>query len=110
MRPLIRRLSLLTVLLVGCLTMMSWFQPAEAAITDSSSSALIGAATYRNAADDKLSEEYGKKIDLNNTNIFAFTGLRGLYPTVASNVLKNCLLYTSPSPRDLSTSRMPSSA
>ena len=25
-------------------------------------------------------------------------------------LLKNCLLYTSPSPRDLSTSRMPSSA
>eukprot|EP00831_Metopus_contortus_P048859 TRINITY_DN40028_c0_g1_i1.p1 TRINITY_DN40028_c0_g1~~TRINITY_DN40028_c0_g1_i1.p1 ORF type:complete len:115 (+),score=43.27 TRINITY_DN40028_c0_g1_i1:32-376(+) len=25
-------------------------------------------------------------------------------------ILKNCLLYTSPSPRDLSTSRMPSSA
>ena len=28
----------------------------------------------------------------------------------ANNGLKNCLLYTSPSPRDLSTSRMPSSA
>ena len=28
----------------------------------------------------------------------------------ASNKYKNCLLYTSPSPRDLSTSRMPSSA
>ena len=27
-----------------------------------------------------------------------------------SSLLKNCLLYTSPSPRDLSTSRMPSSA
>ena len=26
------------------------------------------------------------------------------------SVLENCLLYTSPSPRDLSTSRMPSSA
>ena len=26
------------------------------------------------------------------------------------NYLNNCLLYTSPSPRDLSTSRMPSSA
>ena len=25
-------------------------------------------------------------------------------------IIKNCLLYTSPSPRDLSTSRMPSSA
>ena len=27
-----------------------------------------------------------------------------------NNLSKNCLLYTSPSPRDLSTSRMPSSA
>ena len=27
-----------------------------------------------------------------------------------ADVYKNCLLYTSPSPRDLSTSRMPSSA
>ena len=27
-----------------------------------------------------------------------------------SPLVKNCLLYTSPSPRDLSTSRMPSSA
>ena len=26
------------------------------------------------------------------------------------NMFRNCLLYTSPSPRDLSTSRMPSSA
>ena len=26
------------------------------------------------------------------------------------NTVMNCLLYTSPSPRDLSTSRMPSSA
>ena len=28
----------------------------------------------------------------------------------ADDLLKFCLLYTSPSPRDLSTSRMPSSA
>ena len=27
-----------------------------------------------------------------------------------AKLLENCLLYTSPSPRDLSTSRMPSSA
>ena len=31
-------------------------------------------------------------------------------PTDDSNKYKTCLLYTSPSPRDLSTSRMPSSA
>ena len=29
---------------------------------------------------------------------------------VAKNMVDSCLLYTSPSPRDLSTSRMPSSA
>ena len=29
---------------------------------------------------------------------------------IKKNVVKTCLLYTSPSPRDLSTSRMPSSA
>ena len=28
----------------------------------------------------------------------------------ADHVVETCLLYTSPSPRDLSTSRMPSSA
>ena len=32
------------------------------------------------------------------------------YSTLILDVLKACLLYTSPSPRDLSTSRMPSSA
>ena len=30
--------------------------------------------------------------------------------TYVDNIFKACLLYTSPSPRDLSTSRMPSSA
>ena len=42
--------------------------------------------------------------------------LGGTYPILQIAVLRNlfgvlpCLLYTSPSPRDLSTSRMPSSA
>ena len=31
-------------------------------------------------------------------------------PAAKNAVNKDCLLYTSPSPRDLSTSRMPSSA
>ena len=34
--------------------------------------------------------------------------LVGVYIDITGN--KDCLLYTSPSPRDLSTSRMPSSA
>jgi len=37
-------------------------------------------------------------------------GIGRYQPHSASDVLSNCLLYTSPSPRDLSTSRMPSSA
>ena len=89
MRPLIRRFTVLSVLLIGCLAMMSWFQPVEASALDIHSPTLMGETVYRNAADDKLSEEYGQKIDLNNTNIFAFTELRGLYPTVASKVVKN---------------------
>ena len=44
----------------------------------------------------------GKKI------AFAFEGAE-LFDSHSED-LKNCLLYTSPSPRDLSTSRMPSSA
>ena len=49
---------------------------------------------------------------------FLDVALNGLFP-VADNSIKgigtdgtllSCLLYTSPSPRDLSTSRMPSSA
>ena len=39
-------------------------------------------------------------------------GNEGLYNTFMENfpITDTCLLYTSPSPRDLSTSRMPSSA
>ena len=37
-------------------------------------------------------------------------GMTMKYPTVKDLVNYGCLLYTSPSPRDLSTSRMPSSA
>ena len=38
------------------------------------------------------------------------TGGPSAISSVMINAIKGCLLYTSPSPRDLSTSRMPSSA
>ena len=38
-----------------------------------------------------------------------FDRLKNLFEMVMANTI-TCLLYTSPSPRDLSTSRMPSSA
>jgi len=52
------------------------------------------------------------------SNILSITGARSLFPLMlprplwdrANGLDSSCLLYTSPSPRDLSTSRMPSSA
>ena len=59
-----------------------------------------------------------KLIDPNNENKFLCVGdlvNRGpesekVVDYVIKNNVKSCLLYTSPSPRDVSTSRMPSSA
>ena len=47
----------------------------------------------------------GDRVALTNVRLADFTGS---WSSVTANT--DCLLYTSPSPRDLSTSRMPSSA
>ncbi|MDJ0798739.1 MAG: photosystem II complex extrinsic protein PsbU [Calothrix sp. MO_167.B12] len=47
-----------------------------------------GGLTRRNQADDKLADVYGDKIDLNNTNVRAFQSYRGLYPTLASKIIR----------------------
>ena len=47
----------------------------------------------------------------NGINEAQFSGKQILKENISINTLyTSCLLYTSPSPRDLSTSRMPSSA
>jgi photosystem II PsbU protein len=43
----------------------------------------------RNSADTKLGTEFGKKIDLNNTNVRSFRKYPGLYPTLARKVVDN---------------------
>lgn len=48
-----------------------------------------GGRELRNSVDDKMSTEYGSKIDVNNTNIAAFRKYRGLYPTIAGKVVSN---------------------
>jgi photosystem II PsbU protein len=47
------------------------------------------AIATQNRADAKLGTAFGKKIDLNNTNIRAFQDYPGLYPTLARKILKN---------------------
>ena len=57
----------------------------------------------------KVNQRYGTKDFL----VLTFTPKADLLADSTLNTLQqlsNCLLYTSPSPRDLSTSRMPSSA
>ncbi len=43
----------------------------------------------RNVADDLLTTEFGKKIDLNNSDIRDFRELRGFYPKLASLIIQN---------------------
>ena len=47
------------------------------------------ANTSLNPMDVKLTTEYGKKIDLNNSDIRDFRELRGFYPNLASKIIKN---------------------
>eukprot|EP00831_Metopus_contortus_P059114 TRINITY_DN51136_c0_g1_i1.p4 TRINITY_DN51136_c0_g1~~TRINITY_DN51136_c0_g1_i1.p4 ORF type:complete len:162 (-),score=34.40 TRINITY_DN51136_c0_g1_i1:86-571(-) len=55
--------------------------------------------------------ESGSEKSNQENNIRQIAGeLKGAVRAVEYALSKNCLLYTSPSPRDLSTSRMPSSA
>ncbi|MGI8501788.1 MAG: photosystem II complex extrinsic protein PsbU [Hassallia sp.] len=43
----------------------------------------------QNKADQKLGTEFGKKVDLNNTNVRAFQQYPGLYPTLARKIIQN---------------------
>ena len=49
-----------------------------------------------------------KRVELEGQNVACVFSV--LEHEAASRLVEICLLYTSPSPRDLSTSRMPSSA
>ncbi|HEY9705068.1 MAG TPA: photosystem II complex extrinsic protein PsbU [Allocoleopsis sp.] len=84
MKRLFRVIAVLA-LFVGFLG-FSWNQQALAAnpilVAESS-------ASLQNAADAKLGTEFGKKIDLNNTNVRGFRKYPGLYPTLASAIVKN---------------------
>jgi photosystem II PsbU protein len=47
------------------------------------------ANTGLNPMDAKLTTEFGKKIDLNNSDVRDFRELRGFYPNLASKIIKN---------------------
>ena len=87
---IVKRLArLLTVfsLLLGCWGLLGTTQVAQAAGINSVVPVL--AVQSGNSADAKLATEFGKKIDLNNTNVRAFQQFPGLYPTLAKKIIKN---------------------
>lgn len=90
MKRLVGVLVALGVML-GCMGWLGQPQSAMALNWNSVnfSPAPVLAVEPRNRADDKLATEFGKKIDLNNTNIRAFMEYPGLYPTLARKILQN---------------------
>lgn len=100
MKSLIRGLTILLVL-VGCWGLIGG-NSSSSAIALSVSNPSFHSSTpvffakvelptkeLRNKADDKLGTEFGKKIDLNNTNVRAFQRYPGMYPTLAKAIIQN---------------------
>ena len=91
MRRLFRLLTVLC-LLAGCMGWLGLPQNASAAGLSGIALAqqpVLAEAPLRNVVDDKLNTDYGKKLDLNNTNVRAFRKYRGLYPTLATKIVAN---------------------
>jgi photosystem II PsbU protein len=86
-----RLLGLLLALGVMASSLLGWGNQAALAANTGQGSLmpLYLAEELRNAVDDKLLTEYGSKLDLNNTNVQAFTKFPGLYPTIAGKIVKN---------------------
>lgn len=65
-------------------------QAADLSVNSWQSSPMLAVAVSerRNAADAKLGE-FGRKIDLNNSDVRDFRELRGFYPNLASKIIKN---------------------
>ncbi len=93
-KKLLRTLTVFS-LLVGCWGWLGTPQIAQAAhfsgVTLQSVPVLAVEEPQglRNRADQMLGTEFGKKIDLNNTNVRAFQRYPGLYPTLARKIIAN---------------------
>jgi photosystem II PsbU protein len=90
-----KRLVGVLMILGLMLTSWGWLGSPQTAIAASLSplsfnpSPVLAEQQFRNAMDDKLATDFGKKIDLNNTNVRAFMQYPGMYPTLARMILKN---------------------
>ena len=90
MKGLVRLFTVFTLLL-GCWGILGTTQTAQAFSFNSfvGNQVPVLAVARQNKADQKLGTDFGKKIDLNNTNIAAFQKYPGLYPILGSKIIKN---------------------
>ena len=90
MKGLVRLLTVFTLLL-GCWGWLGTNQTAQAISFNSVALPQVPVLAIErlNAADAKLATDFGKKIDLNNTNVRAFQQYPGLYPTLAKKIIAN---------------------
>lgn len=91
MKGIVRLLTVFS-LLIGSWVWSGTTQTAQAANFTSFNwpQVQVMAVTRRNnAADAKLGTSFGKKLDLNNSNIAAFRDYPGMYPNLASKIIKN---------------------
>ncbi|OUC12779.1 MAG: photosystem II protein [Alkalinema sp. CACIAM 70d] len=94
MKRIVRWLSVLSII-VGCLGWLGNVPSAMAASwgggfwMQSTPVLAAEAGELRNAMSDKLATEFGKKLDLNNTNVRYFRDLPGMYPKLAGIIVKN---------------------
>jgi photosystem II PsbU protein len=89
-KGLVRLLTVFSLLL-SCWGLLGTTQTAQAASFNSFAFPQLPvlAIERQNRADIKLGTEFGKKIDLNNTNVRAFQSFPGLYPTLAKKIITN---------------------
>jgi photosystem II PsbU protein len=88
-KGLVRLLTVFSLLL-GCWGWLGTTGPAQALSFNTLGFPQVPVlAVGQNKADAKLGTEFGKKIDLNNTNVRAFQQYPGLYPTLAKKIIKN---------------------
>jgi photosystem II PsbU protein len=89
-KGLVRLFTVLTLVL-GCWGWLGTTDTVQAVSFNSfvGNQVSVLALARQNKADQKLATDFGKKIDLNNTNIAAFQRYPGLYPTLGSKIIKN---------------------
>ncbi len=94
MKRLVRLLTVFSLLL-GCWGWLGTTQIAQASNINGVNLQFVPVLAVefiqptQNKADQKLGTEFGKKVDLNNTNVRAFQQYPGLYPTLAKIIIQH---------------------